>query len=250
MSNLIPTPRTDKNGRTVTRHMKPHSQSAGSHSTKIPPVGMNGAGRSVLIASVTTLLTKAIRTNFPEGVAINDVRRAAPALASYSDATLARIQQHPWTFQSARTLTLSATKEWDETTVNDYMAAAVALNLTEGHSISVMHTDSWHLYDELHPANNVGEYPAERLSQIVALYHVTEHMEEEGLEPYGYGERSHEVESYYLNDDKLREFLLNPEEPYKRDDIVDIITTHNTYDVARIKTMLNHSVPALRGGVI
>lgn len=132
------------------------------------------------------------------------------------------------------------------------MAVAVALNRTEGYSLSIMQTDSWNLYPELHAHNNDGEYPKDRLSQLVALYCITEYMEnhEDDLDPYWYDERSREPVATYLHMDDLREFVLHPEDPYQREDIVDTIITNAVFDVDRIKAMLDSSSASLSSGVL
>ena len=164
------------------------------------------------------------------------------------------MQNHPWSFEAARNIAMSIpNKRWTETTVNDYMAVARRLGLIEGESISIMHADSWHLYD-LYPANNDGDFPQERLSQLVALYRVTEYMQERdevlGLDPYWYDKRTKEQVSLYLNSEELRELVLHPEEPYKREDIVDLILTHDVFDAGRIKGMLDNGTTSLSSGVL
>lgn len=250
MSNLTPEYRTDKNGRRVLRHVKSDSSAAATTVTKIPAVSMKTPERSSLLTEATETLAASIRKNFPESTFQNDMKKAAPALATYSDATLSRIQSYPWSYLPARRLLRCIASEWTETTANDYMAASIALDPTGGSSISIMHTDSWQLYPELHSANNEGDYPAERLNQIIALYRVTECMEADDLEPYSLGERSYEPEAMYIDDDDLRAFVLNPEEPYDREDIVGLITTHHIYDVAHIKSMLNSGITSLSGGIL
>jgi hypothetical protein len=203
-----------------------------------------------LRSAISSLRYAFTKVNLPERAANTYISKAEPALTTYSDTTLERIQNHPWSHEAASSLVVNISINWNETTVNDYMAAAVALNFPEGYGIDNQHADSWHLYPDLHPANNGGDYPAERLSQIVALYRVIEAMDAKDLRPYYDGEQTNHIGDYYLNDDNLREFVLHPHEPYKREDIVEIITTHDVFDPERIKAMLDNGTASLSSGVL
>lgn len=277
--NLIPTVIVNKNGVTTTVHKKPRNASAPVSLPAPSPV----ASKTSTDSLISDLISAIKDTDFSDALAIPQkpaepsrflrsaisslryafakgkvsertantyINKAEPTLATYSDPTLERIQNHPWSSDTASTLAINTYINWTETTVNDYMAAAVALNLTGGHGISDLHADAWHLYPDLHPANNDGDYPAERLSQIVALYRVIEAMDAKGLRPYYDGPQTNGIGNYYLKDDNLREFVLHPEERYKREDIVDIITTHDVFDVDRIKAMLDNGNRSLSSGVL
>lgn len=281
-NNLIPTPRTDKNGRTVIRHMKNNNTSAPALTLPAPTPstsdnsadrllsglletikGMDLGGNTNVTAGGTEpplFLKSALNSlrygfakgGMPERTANVCISGAEPNLRKFSNATLERIQNHPWNRSAASTVTFGAARKWTETTVNDYMAVARALKLTEGYAISIMQTDSWNLYPDLHAPNNDGEYPEERLSQLVALYRITQYMEdhEDDLDPYWYDERSREPVAAYLHMDDLREFVLHPEEPYKREDIVDTIIMNSVFDVDRIKAMLDSGSASLSSGVL
>lgn len=252
MSNLIPTPRTDKNGRTVIRHLKPQSTSTPKNNTPIPAVSMRTPKDHAALAAVANqTIADNITTNNPQGIPVKTLNRITAALASYSDATLERIQQHEWNGKSANHFSVGIINAWDETKANDYMAATTALSEHEPDGVPPLHYDSWQHYPELHPANNEGDYPEERLSQITALYLVTEDMITNNEEPYYWDELTNDIGFIYLDDDdQLRSFLLNPGPDYTREDITRIITTHHTYDTGKIKAMLDLGVQSMTSGVL
>jgi hypothetical protein len=177
---------------------------------------------------------------------------SVPVLASYSDATLERVLEHRWTGEAAEAFLIKIAQQWTETTANDYMEAASTLRLTNWNRDFALHAASWQLYPTLHPANNEGDYPAERLSQIIALTRIVDFMQhhERGFDPYVYDERTKEIFSTYLRPDDLREFVLNPEQPYNREDIVNVILTYDAFGVDHIKDIMDTASPALREGVL
>lgn len=251
MSNLIPTPRTDKNGRTVTRHMNPQSTST-TKNTAIPVPAMRAPkDHSAIVRDAAQTIIDLLGAKHPQGIPVKTLNKITAALRNYSDATLERIQQHDWTSKSVDHFSVGITNTWDETKVNDYMAATTALSEYEPDGAPPLHYNSWQHYPELHPANNNGDYPEERLSQIVALYRVTEDMIANDKDPYYWGELTNDIEFTYLDeDDQLRDFLLHPGSDYNREDITRIITTHHTYDPSKIKAMLALGVPSMTSGVL
>ena len=249
MSSLIPTPRTDKNGRTVTRHLKPQSTSTTKSSTPIPPLTLSAPkDHATLVSGATAALTNLL---YPEGTPAKDLAKITTVLTTYSDATLNRIQQQDWNRKPAYHFSVGIITTWDETKANDYMAATTALREYEPDGVPPLHYNSWQHYPELHPLNKNGDYPKERLNQLTALYIVTEHMIANGKEPYYWNDLTNDIEFTYLNDDdQLRNFLLNPGPDHNRDDITRIITTHHTYDPGKIKAMLDLGVQSMTSGVL
>jgi len=253
MSHLIPTPRTDKNGRTVIRHVKPPTTSTDKNQTALPTPTMLAPKKNhaTIAADAMDTLVGVLYTKYRDGLPTKTLTNISEALTRYSDATLDRVQQHEWTVKSADHFSVGITRTWDETKANDYMAATKALREYEPDSIPPRHYDSWQHYPELHPANNDGDYPEERLSQITALYLVTEHMIANDREPYYWDDLTNDIAFIYLDDDdQLRDFLLNPGNDYARDNITSIITTHHTYDPEKIKRMLDLGVPSMTSGVL
>lgn len=251
MSNLIPTPRTDKNGRTVIRYMKPEQPAKDTPSLPAPSEAM-----------VKYLKMKANRSEHETMFLLADqelwesldddhenMSKASPVLRGYSIATLRRILNFQWWVhgQSPQTFAKNIAAKWTETTANDYMAYVTAT----GETITDHYADSWQLY-ELHPSdNNSEEYPEERLSQIIALTEVTNFMQYSGLDPFPSCE--HPItkdETAYLHQDDLRAFILNPGDQYKREEITNAIIDHDAFDVERIKAILDTSTPALREGIL
>lgn len=199
-----------------------------------------------LFEAASNALAKALSAMYSDAMVKIELDQALPSLGTYTRETLQRITSHPWDCQSASQFTAGISSDWDEAIANDYMAVAVALGLTGGYSAPSMYFDSWHLHPRLHPANNHGDYPAERLNQMVALYRVTQHMINTGEEPYW----DAEDEDMQPTQVKLLEFILNPEEPYHREDIAEVVTTHNVYNADRIKAMIDTGTSSLSSGVL
>lgn len=249
MSNLIPTPRTDKNGRTVTRHMKP--QAASKTSTSIPPVSPSMTKpRATIIDDVTRSLTGLLVTGGSTVAKEKIARKITDVLTGYTDATLHQIQQYPWNSTTASHFSVGIMNTWDEDTANDYMAINTALAEEEPDGVSPFHYGSWQYCPELHPSNNAGDYPEERLNQLLMHYRVAEYMEEHDDDSYHWDELTNEYDAYLIKDEQFRQFILNPGPRYNRDDILTMITTHHTYDPERIKGMLDLDTPSLGSGVL
>ena len=204
--------------------------------------------RDAMVAQATETLRSALSSMYPGGVPQNRSDKIRATIEGYSDATLERIQQYSWSVNSAYFLTVGMINGWDETKANDYIAVTDALNLDEG--VRMFQHESWKHYPDLFPADNEGDYPEERLSQLVALYRVTKHMDDKGLEPYYDNDLNNDIDSTYVEHDELRDFLLHPEEPYKREDIVHVIITNSVYDPDRIKAMLDNGTPSLTSGIL
>lgn len=249
MSNLIPTPRTDKNGVTVIRHMKP--QTAPKSRTTIPPVSTPvDKTRAIIIDEATRSLTGLLETGGSTGVNEKIARKITDVLTSYTDTTLDRIQHYPWTPTTSSHFSVGIMNTWDETTANDYMAINTVLAEEEPNGVSPFHYNSWQYCPELHPTNNEGDYPEERLNQLLTHYRVIEYMDSQDDEPYHWNELTSDYDSYRIEDAQFRQLLLNPGPDYNRDDIIRIITTHHTYDPERIKRMLDLGVGSMTSGVL
>lgn len=245
MSNLIPTPRTDKHGRTVIRHMKPQ---AAAKNANIPHLMLKAPkDRDVLVAGITQTLSTAMT---PLDLSMHPKAKIIKALTPFSNATLNKIQQCEWTSSKADAFTCGIRNSWDEARTNDYLAVSEALTKEEPDGIPVQHYSTWIEYPELHPANNEGDYPEERLSQLLAIYHVINDMFDQDEYADEWDEIDGGVEEPYLAPTPFRDLLLNPGPNYNREDITRIITTHHSYDPERIKAMLDFDVQPLIAGVI
>jgi hypothetical protein len=244
--NLHPTPRTDKNGRTVIRHMKPEATS--KNSTTIPPISLKPTtDRNEFILEIAHVISSA---HSPFNLGQHPKEQITKALTPFSNATLEKIQQSKWTASKVNDFTWGIRNVWDETGTNDYLAVSEALAKEEPGGVPVLHYSAWVEYPGLHPANNEGDYPEERLSQLLALYHVLNDM----LDQDEYADEWDEIdggpEEPYLAPTPFRDFLINPGPNYNREEIVRIITTHHTYDPERIKAMLSFEVQPMNNGVL
>jgi hypothetical protein len=233
--------------------MKPQSSETKSATTRIPPVIQTPPVRDYdqLVIAASDVLVEAISRNHTE-MTVNVIRDgAAEYLRKFSPATVSRIESHAWTPRSALMLCNGLFENWNETKVNDCVALSAALNLQDDMAVHERHLNAYdqHAYPDLCPPDNYGDYPEERLSQITALYHVTDYMgdlEDEDIRAY---DRVRGVDMWYISDPELQSFILTPGE-YKREDIVDTIRDHGTLDVGRIKEIINTGTKSLGSGVL
>jgi len=199
------------------------------------------ASRTHLVTAAVTTLADAMRQICMSDVVDKYTKSVLPIISSYSAPTLRRAVGHPWTPSTAKSAASDIISGWwDETALNDYMAVAMFLDPANGHPLSAEHMHSLRLYSGLHPYRNDRDYPKERLSQIIALFHVADNMQDNGKN----------LDSKYITDNDLREFILRPSKEYKREDIVNIIRANNVHDVNRIKEMLDFEVQSLSSGVL
>lgn len=197
--------------------------------------------RSALVTAAMDALLEAMSQNYRDHFMGNEMKLVTPKLSGYHVTTLRRITSHPWTpITSSRVVTQIADNMWDELATSDYMAVALSLDPINGHPLTLGHIQVMTMYSGLHPYENEGECPEERVSQIIALFHVADNLQANGKNR----------ESKYIEDIDLRKFLLHPGIRYKREDIVDIIRTHNIHDVQHIKDMLDFEVRSMTSGVL
>jgi hypothetical protein len=254
MNNLIPTPRTDKTGRTVIRHMKPETATRAKVNQKLPPVTLAMShDHAALISKATQRLNEILGFSHEDNQA-----ELHTALGVYPNATLHRVQHHDWTHTEAADFhaiitdgewngTTKAFVKWDETKVNDYLDVSQMIRELSREGVDSFHHNAWDLYPELSPADT-NEHAEERISQLVALYLVTEHMSEQGSNVFtSHPERG---EVIYLEPSPLRDFIFNPGPNYTSSEVTRIMITHKEYDPDRIKAMLELDNPSLSGGVL
>lgn len=251
MSNLIPTPRTDKNGVTRIRHMKPQAAETSRRSPSIPPVtsARGKAHHQRLVLEAVVVLCEALTGKYPDETVrmLRDTSRAA--LTKLSTSTVTAAKTHPWKPDVALRFCIGLEDHWSETKLNDYMALSNAVELPDSMSVSDWHLDSYGLYPDLCPHDCNGPYPEERLSQLAALYRVTEHMADAGQNVYRAGENG-EGSVFYIPDNDLRNLILHPDEKYSRDDIVNVIRDRSIFDADLIRATLDFDTKSLRGGVL
>lgn len=250
MSDLIPTSRTDKNGRTVTRHMKPHNTSTGATGTPIPRVKKvsQKEHQQVVLEAVMNLCEALIQRYDDDSVRrIRD--SSIEVIGGYSTSTEQRIRDTSWGHYQAMQLATSIRpdkkRQWDETKVNDFL---VLLGNHEDDKINDWHLNSYHLYEELCPPNNAGDYPEERRSQINALLTVTDKMYSSAEHVLIYDDETKQS-LFFIVDPELRSLVLNPGK-HNRDEVVAVIVGTDTFDASRIRMMLDADVPSLGSGLL
>lgn len=175
-------------------------------------------------------------------------KKLASTVKGFSPRTVERIKNHPWTEDTALVFVNGVEDEqWNETNTNDFMALCSVVD-RPAHAAE-WHLHSYRLYSNLCPPNNDGEYPEERLSQIAALFAVTEAMLfESDQDPYMYEENSSKNLLYIFNPE-LQSLVLHPA-PYKREDVVNAIIATSTFDADRIKMIIDSDASSLGSGIL
>lgn len=212
---------------------------------------VSGTAHQQLVLEAALVLAEAVSQLYQDHFVrtIRDSSRVA--LTEFSASTMQRVKAHAWTPQQALRFGNELEDGWDETRANDYLALSSSLQSTEGAVVSSWHLNSYPLYPDLCPPNNDGDYPAERLSQIAALYAVTELMVNSSDEdPYHYDDAVDGVSSLYIFNPELRALVLHPGDQYTREAVVNVIKDHDTFDPERIKRILDFEVTSLRGGAL
>jgi hypothetical protein len=173
------------------------------------------------------------------------------ALSNFSASTVASIKTCSWTPGAALMFCNGIDEGWSETKAKDCIALSTALDLHDNMSFSEQHLNAYegNTYPELFPLDNDAEYPEERFSQITALYHVTEHMLDIGDEHVNPYSRLRSDNMYYISDPALQSLILTPGK-YSRDEIVNVIRDHGTFDTERIKRLLDFDTKSMRDGVL
>lgn len=139
-------------------------------------------------------------------------------------------------------------QDWtkDEPSFNDLLS--VAKDLPADPVLPNYMIRGLHHYQGVCPQEQNAEYPEERRDQINALFRITRHLvvklKVDSLHVEG------DAAQYYIKDDALSAFIINPGEGYRRDEITDFILTRNITDADTIKEMLTDAIPAIREGVL
>lgn len=238
--NLVPTPRTDKNGVTVIRHMRDKTSKKLS-SPQIPPVAsappVTALDRAALLSKAALAITAKLDSrselvSLYYGV-IKDI------ISEYSPYTLQALTTLTENDQKAWAVHTGLMKNWTETSVNDYLQLA---DFFRAHNISDdMHgyLKSFHYYEDMYPQND-GAYPEQRREQCEAVIELVEHlgnvMFEETttfMEP--------RVLIPYIRDEKLRKLILTSEDRKK---VVRLVKQRNLLDADALSGLVDNAADA------
>ena len=175
--------------------------------------------------------------------------KLADAIRGFSPRTVDRIKAHPWNWETADSFINNLKEGWSETAANDFLALSGALPDKGLAQAVAWHVHSHKLYSGLFPPNNKGEYPEERLSQILALFTVTEQMiVEPDQDPYMTDDMTGENMLYIFNPE-LQSLLLHPGK-YQREEVVRVIVDTSTFDAERIKMIIDSDASSLGSGIL
>lgn len=244
MSNLIPTPRVDKHGRTVIRHMKPRSSGAPGSKTPVmaPVLKMTADNHGKVLKASASAIAEETDGN------MGDIEEQ---LSIYSTEELAKIAEWSVTKSNARIWSLS--DELEETEyVRDFLQLADFIaeqNVNEMNIAS--HVHALHRYDELAPQGYDGSYPRERLEQCKAALEITLLMRDmirnDELDPKSVdsGDTSHRQP--YITDEKLRSLIFDPS---SRAAALNVVIQRRMVRGDEVEAILNEDAGALTDGVL
>lgn len=243
MSKLIPTPRVDKNGRTVIRHM--NVQRSGSGGNMPLPLIMAEQDRSQIISEVASFITTG--TNLDHY--FDTVKEA---IGEYSLDTLHRVTGN--LSKSHMNLLVSGfTLDWDEGKINDYISIAAAV---ENNSIWSEEL-GWQLkalayYQDLTPLKPGHSYPLERALQCHAIVNTVSaihwHKDEDDEDDNGVFTHMDDGEFLpYIQDPQLRALILHSDE---RNEVARIVKERGITDAEVIMDFLHSEAPAVADGML
>lgn len=240
MSNLVPTPRLDKNGRTVIRHMKPQLSISGSK-LPLPPI-MPEYDRSQLVSEVAEFITTG---NFLE----HHLSTAKAGIADYSLDTLHRILGN-LSKPQMNLLLHGFTMEWDENKINDYISIATVVENNRIYSGELdWQLQSLNYYEELTPIQPGHPYPLARALQCHAIVETTSaihwHAEDDSDGVFVTMDDGEFLP--YIQDSQLRDLILHSDE---RNEVARIIKERGITDAEVIMEFLHSEAPAVAEGML
>lgn len=252
-NSLIPTPRVDKNGRTVIRHMK--LRGTGADGSKIPQVSTHASelGYGTLLENASVALGSVYGNPKNNAVARTYMERARIHLDGYSPATLRNIANHHWGYSWGTDVNSEIDEGgyYNEGHVNDTIMLGDDLDRMGAGMYRSWVILSLPMYEGLEPYDLKREYPERRVEQAKAIASVVLHFaksEKKATNVHGVGPDGYPV--LHLKDVELQNLILNPDDPYTCQDITNIIIDHNTADASRIRELLKFETTSLQSGVL
>ena len=249
---LVPTPRVDKNGRTVIRHMKPGSK-IGSGIARAPKVAIAPEQDiDALIEEASTALGAAMGDYDISATARLTRDRARIGLQGFAPATLQRITEYQWTAGTASIVTSELEQEvFTEGMVNDIIMLEKELDRYIAGSYSNWLIMGFPHYEKLETYDFNEEYPQRRAEQCTALIGASLHLannDEIGVRTFGVTPEG--MPLMIIKDEDLQDLILNPPAGHSSQDVADIIIDHSIGDAAHIRRILEFETTGLRNGVL
>lgn len=240
MSNLVPTQRVDKNGRTVIRHMKAQRSISGSN-LPLPPI-VPEYDRSQLVSEVAAFITTG---NSLE----HHLSTAKTGIADYSLDTLHRILGS-LSKPQMNLLLHGFTMEWDEEKINDYISIASAVENNRIYSGELdLQLQALNYYEELTPIQSGQPYPLERAIQCHAIVEAASaiHWHAEDDSDGVFATMADGEFLPYIEDSRLRDLILHSDE---RNEVTRIIKERGITDAEVILEFLHSEAPAVAEGML
>lgn len=254
MTNLIPTPRADKNGRVVVRHMKPESSGQRDHSIPAPNVVAPDADNALMEGAYNAILNVVLEgaASQSERTFIEDRLRELPS------ETLVVISELPDSE--------NYTRLWGiHTAMKDMAPSAFITDLVyladmlEQRGIDEIffsdYVRGFRYYEDLCPLGSSGSYPELRASQCRVLTDVcmtmVDMIDEELIsnEDMTYPTDTDSDEwTPFVRDADLRHLLLASE--YDTDKVVSLIQERKIIDPDDLKAILDQDINALAKGAL
>lgn len=240
MSHLTPTPRTDKNGRTVIRHMKVQRPGSAASLPLLPVIPEQD--KRQLVSEVATFITTG---NYLE----HHFDSAKTAIAEYSLDTLHRIVGN-LSKQHMNLLLAGFTMEWDEDKVNDYISIAAAAENNGIYSEELgWHLQSFAYYEELTSIQPGHSYPLHRALQCHAIVDtvtaIHSHADDDSDGAFANMDDGEFLP--YIQDAQLRELILHSDE---REAVTRIVKERGITDVDTIMEFIHSEAPAVANGLL
>lgn len=259
-SHLIPTPRVDKNGRVVVRHMKSDDAVSGAKDQRqhLPVPVVKGTGSTALARlEAAAVLMKLTDLNHSQHN--KEYQNMVAGMESFSFETIQKIMQLEG--ESGRMiaygvmLDIRNPKQSDEIFVRDVIALTEHLNMSNAATDAYIRALRY--YDAICPLDDDESYPQERFDQAMALITATSAMENLAYEKrIDYSALTYveclgqKYDVPLIADRGVSDFIINASES-ERDQAVAIITERGIADFESMAALLDQGTPnAISGGAL
>lgn len=253
MTNLIPTARVDKNGRVVTRHMKPESSGHQAHS--IPsPAPPQVSGSSVLKSGAFSAISEVVLSGSPSAYERGVLEEG---LNDLPDETLEKIIELDGSDDYTRLWVVfdDMKKKAGRSSIIDLIHLS---DMLEHRGVDEMvfsdYVRGFQQYKDLHPVGDNGVYPEERLAQCTLLtdaYMLMIGMIEDGT-LNGDGDMAYVNDkgewTPFLRDRELRNLLLASK--YDPEKVLKLMKDRELIAPDSLIAILDQDINALRDGAL
>lgn len=253
--NLIPTARTDKNGRTVIRHMRPETHSQSAKDT-LPAPALSGTAhqQDATLEELFSLIKAMIETDENRHGFDSETRRA---LNSYPESFRNELRHYLMDLDNDTAAVIArkvATGHSDHVDLCEYAYFLPRINMADkDHAVVLLNTVREYMNDGIIAAAWDYSKADERIKlQCLALMNTAAAIEETGRGNNWTSMSFHslvmQVKLARLTDNDLIVRLVT--RPHEAEDIIKVIKEHGVTDYRTIRGILDGIAPSLSSGAL